>query len=97
MQFEIKACTITEVRPHPVFADRTKAEVKVTLRETWPREIFDHNLTIRVWATTNEGMTPAEVNAALLSKAAAILKRTVSAAEVAIGVDGKVSKPVNSG
>lgn len=97
MPFEIKACTINEVRRHPMFNDRTQAKVKVMLREIRSRETFDHNLTLKVWANTNDRMTPAEVNTALLSKAATILKRTVSVAEIQIGSDGKVTKPTLSG
>jgi hypothetical protein len=97
MQFEIKACTITEVRPHPLFVDRMHATAKVMLLETWSRESFYHNLTIKVWANTNERMTRAEVNSALLIKVAAILKRTITAVELVIGVDGKVTKPMTSG
>ncbi len=97
MPFEIKACTINDVRRHPMFHDRTQAKVKVMLREVRSRETFDHNLTLKVWANTNDRMTPAEVNTALLSKAATILKRTVSVAEIQIGSDGKVTKPTMSG
>lgn len=82
MPFEIKACTIDEVRRHPTFKDRTQAKVKVMLREIRSRETFDHNLTLRVWANTNDKMSPSEVKTALLSKAATILKRTVSVAEL---------------
>lgn len=85
MPFEVKACTIDEMHQHPTFADRTQARVKVVLREITAQQAFDHNLTLKVWATTHERMTAAEVNTALLTRAAAILKRTMSVAEVRTG------------
>jgi hypothetical protein len=97
MPFEIKACSIDEMRRHPTFADRTQAKVKVLLREIRSRETFDHNLTLRVWANTTDKMSPAEVKTALLTKAATILKRTVSVAEIEISGEGRVSRPTVSG
>lgn len=85
MPFEVKACSIDEMHRHPMFADRTQARVKVVLREITTRQAFDHNLTFKVWANTNERMTPAEVNTALLTRAATILKRTMTVAEVGEG------------
>lgn len=96
MPFEIKACTIDEVRRHPTFNDRTQAKVKVMLREIRSRETFDHNLTLRVWANTNDGMSPSEIKSALLSKAATILKRTVSVAELN-AEGGRMAPPTVSG
>jgi hypothetical protein len=93
MPFEVKACTIDEMHLHPTFRDRTQAKVKVVLRETRAREAFDHNLTLRVWADTNDKMSPNDVRMALLTRAATILKRTMSAAEVDVGADGLVTRP----
>ena len=81
MPFEIKACTINEVRKHPTLAGRTQAKVKVMLREIRSRETFDHDLTLKVWANT-DGMDAGQVKSALLARAATILKRTVSVAEI---------------
>ncbi|MDC9824042.1 hypothetical protein PRN20_09865 [Devosia sp. ZB163] len=97
MPFEIKACTIDEMHRHPTFADRTQAKVKVVLREIGSRETFDHNLTLKVWANTNERMSKTEINTALLSRAATILKRTMSVADVEVASDGNVSRPPVSG
>ncbi|MDB5542468.1 MAG: hypothetical protein JWQ89_4195 [Devosia sp.] len=97
MPFEVKSCSIDEMRIHPTFADRTQAKVKVLLREIRSRETFDHNLTLRVWANTTDKMSPAEVKTALLTRAAAILKRTVSVAEIEVSGEGRVSKPTVSG
>jgi len=97
MPFEIKACTIDEMHRHPTFADRTQAKVKVVLREIGSRETFDHNLTLKVWANTNERMSKTEINTALLSRAATILKRTMSVADVEVASDGNVSRPTVSG
>lgn len=90
MPFEIKACTIDEVRRHPTLGGRTQAKVKVMLREVLSRKTFDHNLTLRVWAETNDRMSPHEVNTALLVKAASILKRTVAIAELDADGTGRV-------
>lgn len=96
MPFEVKACSIDEMHRHPTFADRTQAKVKVLLREIRSRETFDHNLTLRVWANTHDKMSPSEVKTALLVKAAAILKRTVSVAEIEVSGDGAVTRPTVS-
>lgn len=93
MPFEVKACTIDEMHLHPTFRDRTQAKVKVVLREIRAREAFDHNLTLRVWADTTDQMSPSDVKMALLTRAAGILKRTMSAAEVEVGEDGLVTRP----
>ena len=42
-------------------------------------------------------MSQSEVKTALLVKAAAILKRTVSVAEIEVGSEGAVSRPTVSG
>jgi hypothetical protein len=82
MPFEVKACSIDEMHRHPMFADRTQARVKVVLRETTSGQAFDHNLTLKVWADTNDKMSVAEINTALLVRAATILKRTMTVAEI---------------
>ena len=97
MPFEVKGCTIDEMHRHPTFRDRTQAKVKVVLREIRAREAFDHNLTLRVWADTNDQMSSNDVKMALLTRAATILKRTMSAAEVEVGEDGLVSRPKLTG
>jgi hypothetical protein len=98
MPFEIKACSIDEMRRHPTLKDRTQARVKVMLREIRSREIFDHNLTLKVWADTRDDMTPTEVKTALLTKAATILKRTVTVAELPIDASGNIgARPTVSG
>jgi hypothetical protein len=97
MPFEVKSCSIDEMHRHPTFADRTQAKVRVLLREIRSRETFDHNLTLKVWANTHDQMTPSEVKTALLIKAATILKRTVSVAEIEISGEGVVSRPAISG
>jgi len=81
MSFEIKACTIADVRPHPTLGGRIEGKVKVTLRETIDRRDVDHNLTLKVWADTTPAMSMAEVNSALLGRAAIILRRTVAVAD----------------
>lgn len=97
MPFEVKACSIDEMQRHPTFADRTQAKVKVLLREIRSRETFDHNLTLKVWANTHDQMTASEVKTALLVKAATILKRTVSVAEIEVSGEGTVTHPTVSG
>ena len=72
MPFEVKACSIEDIHRHPVLPDRSLARVKVTLRETRAPETFDHDLTLKVWAYTDNDMTPADVRTALLTKAAAM-------------------------
>ena len=97
MPFEVRACSIDELRRHPTLSDRTQAKVKVLLREIRPRETFDHNLTLRVWANTRDDMSAAEIRTALLSKAAAILKRTVTVAELPTDAAGNIGKATLSG
>lgn len=84
MSFEIKACSIDEMRRHPTLKDRTEARVKVMLRETRSRETFDHDLTLKVWADTRDDMSQADVTTALLTRAAHILQRTVTVAELPV-------------
>ena len=81
MPFQIKACTIADVRPHPTLGGRVEGKVKVTLRETIDRRDIDHDLTLKVWADTTPNMSLAEINSALLGRAAIILKRTVAVAD----------------
>ena len=88
MPFEVKACSIEDMHRHPVLQDRSLARVNVTLRETRAPETFDHDLMLKVWAYTDNDMTPADVKTALLTKAAAILKRTASLAEIQMDGDG---------
>lgn len=97
MPFEIKACSIDHMERHPTLKGRTQARVQVMLREIRPRETFDHNLTLRVWADTRDDMSPTEVKTALLTKAASILKRTVVAAELPMDAGGGVGKASLSG
>lgn len=83
MSFEIRACTIADVHSHPTLKGRTQGKVNVTLRETLRGgKLHDHKLTLKVWADTDESMSLADVNSALLGRAAAILKRTMSVAEI---------------
>jgi hypothetical protein len=81
MSFQIKACTIADVRPHPTLGGRVEGKVKVTLRETIDQRDVDHDLTLKVWANTTPTMSLAEINSALLGRAAIILKRTVAVAD----------------
>ena len=81
MSFEIKACTIADVRPHRTLDGRVEAKVKVTLRETIDRREVNHDLALKVWADTTPAMSLAEVNSALLGRAAVILKRTMAVAD----------------
>jgi len=97
MPFEVKSCSIDEMHRHPTFKDRTQARVKVLLRESRSRETFDHNLTLKVWANNTDKMTASEVKTALLTKAATILKRTVSVAEIEVSSEGAVTRPTVSG
>lgn len=97
MPFEIKACSINNMHRHPVLPGRTLAQVKVMLREIRSKETFDHDLTLKVWADTDDGMSPSDVKTALLAKAAAILKRTVSVAEIQMNGDGSYSRLTPSG
>jgi len=97
MPFEIKACSIDEMRRHATLKDRTQAKVKVVLREIRSRETFDHNLTLKVWANTRDDMSPNEVKTALLTKAADILKRTVKVAELPVDASGGIGKPTLHG
>ncbi len=81
MSFQIKACTIADVRPHPTLGGRVEGKVKVTLRETIDQRDIDHDLTLKVWADITPTMSLSEINSALLGRAAIILKRTVSVAD----------------
>lgn len=81
MPFEIRACTIAGVHPHPRLKGRTEGKVKVTLRETLARHTYDHDLTLKVWADTTPEMSLADINSALLGRAAIILRRTVAVAD----------------
>ena len=92
MPFEVKTCSIEDMHRHPVLRDRSVARVNVTLRENRAPETFDHDLMLKVWAYTDNDMTPADVKTALLTKAAAILKRSASLAEIQMDGDGKFSR-----
>lgn len=82
MAFDLKHCALSNIARHPKLAGRTRATVNVTLRETRYGTSFDHNLTLRVSAPTNDDMKPDEVKSALLTKAAAILSRTMAIANL---------------
>lgn len=77
MAFDLKHCVISEIAKHPRFAHRTRATVKVMLRETYGDKSFDHNLTLKVWTQTTDIMSADEVKSALLAKTASILSRTM--------------------
>ena len=74
-----------------------QGEDNALLRETLARQSFDHNLTLKVWANTDDRMTPAEVKTALLTKAAHILKRTVTVAELPVDAAGNIGKATLDG
>lgn len=82
MGFEIRECALRDVMSHPRLKGRTRATVKVTLRETHLGIVSDHNLTLKVWANTNKDMNADEVKSALLTKAASILSRTIAVADL---------------
>jgi hypothetical protein len=82
MAFEIKECTLEDIKPHPTLLGRTVGKVKVKLRETRANETFDHDLVLKVWASTRAGMTEAQIKTALLARAAHILRKTVAIADV---------------
>jgi hypothetical protein len=97
MPFEIKACSIDHMHQHPTLKGRTQARVKVMLREIRPHETFDHDLTLNVWADTRDDMSPDEIKTALLTRAATILKRTVTVAELPVETAGNTGKGTPSG
>lgn len=82
MAFDITDCRITEIHRHPRLSDRINAKVRVTLRERRLDSTTDHALTIKVWAATSDAMTSEQVRTALLARTAAILARTIEAADL---------------
>lgn len=82
MAFDLKHCALSNIARHPRLTGRTRATVTVTLRETRLGASFDHDLTLRVSAQTDDSMQPEDVKSALLTKAAAILSRTMAVASL---------------
>lgn len=82
MSFEVIHCAILAVTPHSTLSDRTNARVRVKLRETRDGQASDMELTLKVWAVTTPDMDDADVRSALLIRAAAVLSRTLAAADL---------------
>ena len=85
MAFEVRNCTLQDVVAHATIHGRTNAKVRVKLREIRADQVLDHDLVLRVSATTTTEMSEAEIRSALLGKAATILNRTVRMADSAEG------------
>lgn len=82
MPFDITDCRIIDIHRHPRRSDCTNATVMVRVRERRYQEVSEHQLSIKVRATTDAGMTDEQVRTALLTRAAAILSRTLAAADL---------------
>ncbi|MDB5507198.1 MAG: hypothetical protein JWR75_1836 [Devosia sp.] len=85
MAFEIRNCTLQDVAAHATIHGRTNAKVNVKLREIRAKQVYDHDLVLRVSASTTSDMSDAQIRSMLLGKAAIILNRTVRMADGAEG------------
>jgi cytochrome c553 len=83
MSFVIKDYEVGPIEPHPTLRALRRAEVAVTISETRDGASTDQVVRIRVMERVAAGMGEAEIRAAIIAKAASIIKRTLTAVESA--------------
>lgn len=75
MTYQLIDIAVTEKHAHPRLLGRTVGQVRAVLTEKMAQGEQTHELAIPVWANTQDTMTDADVDMALLLKAAEIVAR----------------------
>ena len=84
MTLELIDIAVRDKQSHPRLAGRITGHVRAVLSETLDGNQHTHELSIAVWADVANDVTPADVDMALMLKAAKIiarLKNNIAAAE----------------
>ena len=84
MTLELIDIAVRDKQPHPRLEGRITGHVRAVMSETLDGSEHTHQLTIPVWADVANDAAPADVDMALMLKAAQIiarLKLTMKAAE----------------
>ena len=72
---ELIDIAVRDKRPHPRLAGRMTGHVRAVLTEQLGGQTQNHELAIPVWADTVPGASDADIDMALMLKAAAIIAR----------------------
>ena len=75
MTYQLIDIAVTDKQAHPRLVGRTVGHVRAVLTETLADGEQTHELAIPVWTNTNPSMTEADIDMALLLKAAEIVAR----------------------
>lgn len=75
MSFELIDIAVRDKQPHPRLAGRTTGHVRAVLAEHQDGREQTHELAIAVWADLPEGSSEAQIDMALMLKAATIIAR----------------------
>ena len=75
MFLELIDIAVRDKQPHPRLPGRITGHVRAVLSEDIGGQIQNHELAIPVWADTPQGATDADIDMALMLKAAGIIAR----------------------
>jgi hypothetical protein len=75
MTFELIDIAVRDKAPHPRLSGRTTGHVRAVLSETQDGRAQTHELAIPVWADVAAGASDADIDMALMLKAATIIAR----------------------
>lgn len=86
MTLQLIDIAVTDRKAHPRLAGRTTGRVRAVLAETQGDREQTHELTIPVWADLPDGTSEADIDMALMVKAADIIGR------LKLSIDGGVPR-----
>ena len=75
MELQLIDITVRDKQAHPRLAGRMTGNVRAVLQETVGSQELTHELAISVWADVPEGTSDADIDMALMLKAADIIAR----------------------
>jgi hypothetical protein len=75
MELQLIDITVRDKQAHPRLAGRMTGHVRAVLQETLGTQQQTHELAISVWADVAEGTSDADIDMALMLKAADIIAR----------------------
>lgn len=75
MTLQLIDITVRDKQAHPRLAGRITGHVRAVLVETMGTQEQTHDLTIPVWADVQDGTSDADIDMALMVKAADIISR----------------------
>jgi hypothetical protein len=75
MELQLIDITVRDKQAHPRLAGRITGHVRAIMQETVGDKEQTHELTIPVWADIEEGTSDADIDMALMLKAADIIAR----------------------